>query len=244
MIYSGVLAQHYDQLFPESTAASEVRLYASLINQHGTPALEVGSGTGRLLIPLLTQGHSIEGLEPSAEMTTLCLEKARMRELQPLIRKGSLPDVALPRIYRIIIVPSGTFQCVNRRDAPRALATLRSALVSEGVLVLAMADRPRLPPPDGIDQISVPNGGAITFREDSAWDLDQRVESIRLTCAVSDKVGRTTFESYSALVTYYGSDEMSSLLKAAGLRVVSHQPMPWDATGESSPMRLWVAQAT
>ncbi|RYD65398.1 MAG: class I SAM-dependent methyltransferase, partial [Verrucomicrobiaceae bacterium] len=43
-----------------------------LLRGHPGISLEIGCGSGRLLLPLLQKGHNVEGLELSREMLDLC----------------------------------------------------------------------------------------------------------------------------------------------------------------------------
>ena len=45
--------------------------YRRLIEAGGGPALEMGSGTGRLLVPYRKAGLDLEGVEPSADMARI-----------------------------------------------------------------------------------------------------------------------------------------------------------------------------
>jgi len=45
--------------------------------EDGQPALDAGCGTGRLLVPWLRAGLDVDGCDASADMVTLCRERAR-----------------------------------------------------------------------------------------------------------------------------------------------------------------------
>lgn len=70
--YRGLLAQTWD-LFRGDTSQWPDRLfYREFISQHGGRMLDVGCGTGRLLLDYLMDGVDIEGVDNSPEMLTLC----------------------------------------------------------------------------------------------------------------------------------------------------------------------------
>jgi len=49
----------------------------------GQPALDVGCGTGRLLLDFLASGMDIDGVDNSPEILALCCETAQQRGLEP-----------------------------------------------------------------------------------------------------------------------------------------------------------------
>src|SRR5207253_7390676 len=98
-----------------------------LIERYGQPALDVGCGTGRLLLDYLGAGIDIDGVDNSPEMLARCQEKAGRLGLCPALYQQSMEALALPRRYRTILVPSSSFQLVT--DPEAAAAAMRRFLV-------------------------------------------------------------------------------------------------------------------
>lgn len=95
----------------------------ALITQNGGAALDVGCGTGRLLLRYLADGLAVEGIDTSADMLAICREKAQQQGLQPMLYEGYMQNLDLPRHYRTIYVPCGTYCLVTDRE--QAMETLR-----------------------------------------------------------------------------------------------------------------------
>ena len=66
-IYDAVYADRDDAAFWQAMAAAA----------GGGPILELGCGTGRVLLPLARAGYEITGLDLSAQMLERCRAKAR-----------------------------------------------------------------------------------------------------------------------------------------------------------------------
>jgi SAM-dependent methyltransferase len=139
--YTGLGALAWAQ-FSVDEPGPDQRFFQRIIEQHAGPALDVGCGTGRLLIPYLLAGLEVEGIDPSAEMLALCRCKAAERGLIPQLYQQAMQHLDLPRCYHTIFIPCGTIQLVIDRDQVfEALRRLHAHLVPAGVLVLTIYNR-------------------------------------------------------------------------------------------------------
>src|SRR5947207_15921132 len=111
--YTGMMADAWDLLRGDTSTWSDRFFYRDLIGQHGQPALDVGCGTGRLLLDFLAQGIDIDGVDNSPEMIELCRQKAHRLGLRPALFQQPMEDLQLLRAYHTIIVPSSSFQLVT-----------------------------------------------------------------------------------------------------------------------------------
>jgi len=135
--YRGLLAKNWD-LFRGDTSGWEDRVFFhELILQHGQPALDVGCGTGRLLLDFLAHGLYVDGVDISPEMIELCRQKAQALGLHPVIYQQAMESLDLPRRYRTIFVPSSSFQLLTDLEAAReAMRRLFAHLQAGGVLAM------------------------------------------------------------------------------------------------------------
>ena len=102
---------------------SDRHWYLKVVQQHGQPVLDVGCGTGRILLDFLTQGIDIDGVDNSPDMLALCREKAQKLGLSPKLHQQTMETLDLPRRYQTILVPSSTFQLIT--DPDMALQAMR-----------------------------------------------------------------------------------------------------------------------
>ncbi len=135
--YRGLLAASWDLLRGDTSNWDDRHFYLALIRAEGEPVLDVGCGTGRLLLDYLAEGIDVDGVDVSPEMLALCREKAGRLGLAPALYEQSMEELDLPRRYRTIIVPSSSFQLVLEPEAAReAMRRLAACLDAGGVLVL------------------------------------------------------------------------------------------------------------
>lgn len=135
--YHGMMAQTRD-LFRGDTSTWEDRpFYLEIIHESGEPALDVGCGTGRLLLDYLSQGVDVDGVDNSPEMLDLCRQKGAALGTMPTLHESDMETMSLPRHYRTIIVPSSSFQLgLEPKQAEKAISNLFAHLLPGGVLVM------------------------------------------------------------------------------------------------------------
>ena len=83
---------------------AELQFYGSAIERYGQPALDLGCGTGRMLVPLLQRGFDVDGCDVSADMLAYCRAKAQAAGLAPQLFQQSDEELALPRTYGTIYI--------------------------------------------------------------------------------------------------------------------------------------------
>ncbi len=103
------------------------------------PLLELGCGTGRLLVPLARAGYAVTGVDLSPEMLTIAREKqvaADLGERVTLI-EGDYATAALGGPYRLAFCVMNTFlHLITIEEQVAALRHWRQHLAPRGLLVL------------------------------------------------------------------------------------------------------------
>ena len=75
--YRGLMAASWDLGQGDTSHREDRVFFREIIGQFGQPALDVGCGTGRIILDYLSDGIDIDGLDNSPEMLAICREKAR-----------------------------------------------------------------------------------------------------------------------------------------------------------------------
>ena len=71
--YEGLFAEFYDILHAGQTV--DVGVFLDLAVERGGPALELGCGTGRVLVPLAAAGVEATGIDSSRDMLAILTRK-------------------------------------------------------------------------------------------------------------------------------------------------------------------------
>ncbi len=70
-----VSAKYYDGAYSNMHDLVDAQFYVGLAKESGGPVLELGCGTGRVLLPIARAGVEIQGLDNSRPMLDLLREK-------------------------------------------------------------------------------------------------------------------------------------------------------------------------
>jgi ubiquinone/menaquinone biosynthesis C-methylase UbiE len=134
--YKGLMAEAWDVLRGDTSNWADRHFYLEIIQMYGQPVLDVGCGTGRLLLDYLQQGVDIDGVDNSPEMLAICKQKAGELKLEPNLYEQYLENLDLPRKYQTILVPSSSLQLIVDLEAVvRVMKRLYAHLLPNGVVV-------------------------------------------------------------------------------------------------------------
>jgi SAM-dependent methyltransferase len=191
--YTGLMARAWDPLRGDTSDWEDRALFLELIGELGQPVLDVGCGTGRLLLDYLALGIDIDGLEISSDMLDILRAKAASLGLDVTgrIYQGAMESHTLPRRYRVVLVPSSSYQLLtDPADAARAMRGFHDTLLPGGTLVMPWIDIPH-DHPGGADEVfrdeaTLPDGATVR-RSYRAWydaaagleHTDDRYELVR-----------------------------------------------------------------
>ena len=135
--YYGMMAEFWD-LFRGDTSTWEDRFfYLDVVKKYGSPVLDVGCGTGRILLDFMQQGIDIDGVDNSPDMLARLHQKAEKLNLHPTVYQQEMHELSLPRKYQTILVPSSSFQLLLDAALPLiAINRFYEHLLPDGVLVM------------------------------------------------------------------------------------------------------------
>jgi SAM-dependent methyltransferase len=102
----------------------------------GQPALDLGCGTGRLLLPWLRAGLDVDGCDASADMIAHCRDAAERDGLATNLYVQSMHELDLPRRYRTIVVCGALGLGGRRADTAEGLRRIYEQLEPGGTFVV------------------------------------------------------------------------------------------------------------
>ncbi len=225
--YRGLMARSWDLLRGDTSKWQDRQFYLEQIRESGEPALDVGCGTGRLLLDYLGEGIDIDGVDNSPEMLALCREKADALGLQPTLFEQQMESLELPRKYQTIIVPSSSFQLLVELDAAKeAMRRFQLNLEPGGVLAMPFMLF-RLASTQTEEQAGKWHGPRESERDDGAlvrrwtrvrYDLAAQLEHTedRYEVIVDGEIMKTEQFGRSPATRWYTQEQSTALFEGAG----------------------------
>jgi SAM-dependent methyltransferase len=134
------IAELYDHVVPYRERA-DVGFFVDAARESGGPVLELGCGTGRVLIPTARAGMAITGLDLSPHMLEVCrnrlmLEPEDVRSRVRLVQ-GDMRQFEFGKKFRLVTLPFRPFQhLMTVADQLACLGCIRRHLAKGGRLIL------------------------------------------------------------------------------------------------------------
>jgi len=135
-----IAADLYDYVVPYANRP-DVAFYVDAAREAAGPVLEIGCGTGRVLIPTARAGVEIAGLDASPEMLAVCrtrlsVEPPEIQSRATLVH-GDMRTFDLGRRFALATIPFRPFQhLLTVEDQLACLQSIHRHLTPDGRLVL------------------------------------------------------------------------------------------------------------
>lgn len=132
-----IYARFYDLDFGEADA--DLFMYQQFASRCGSPILELGCGTGRVLLPLARQGYRITGVDLSRPMLEVARSKVAAEGLsgQVTLSRQDMREMELDDRFNLAFAAINSFMhLLSTDDQLAALARIRHHLNPGGLLIL------------------------------------------------------------------------------------------------------------
>jgi SAM-dependent methyltransferase len=223
------IAHYYDLIHSELT--EDIKFLLRIAEPINGRLLELGSGTGRLVIPLARAGYKVTGIDLSDEM--MAIGKRKVADLRESVQnritfiKGNMFSFKLAQDFELAIYGHNTFMHIGRFDIDRALKNVRSHLIGSGMLLIDV-DNPIEVADSSIDHLMVlertfktPQSGDIVAQYASSWaESDRQVRHISWIFDRSPTAGGAVVRHIveTSFYYYYGH-QIEIALDAAGFSI-------------------------
>lgn len=199
--YARILAQSYDSVYGLLRDPSgDIEFYVELAKGSGGPVLELGCGTGRILIPTAQAGLECVGLDVSPEMLVVLRSKNAPQNIE--LVSGRMETFSLGEArFQLVKAPFRAMQ--HLLDVELQLQTLeniRRHLAPGGVFVFDVFD-PKL---DRMAILEEPESQGVVFRH-NGHEM-RRLETVRRD--PSTQVITVTFRLEGGPVELLGTTEI------------------------------------
>lgn len=236
----------------------DIAFFVEMAKAADGPILELGCGTGRVLIPTARAGIEIVGLDLHAAMLAICREKLSRESPEVRARvqlvEADMRQFDLGREFVLVTIPFRAFQHLLTVDDQLAcLARVRRHLRAGGTFILDLFNPhlPRLVDDRYLSEVAeepeftMPDGRQVERRSRIvSRDLARQIQQIELIYYVSRRDSRQERLVDSFPMRYFFRYEVEHLLARSGFRVVElYADYDRSAFGSKDPGEL-IAVAT
>lgn len=226
------VADFYDHVVPYRSRP-DVTFFVEAAEESGGPVLEVGCGTGRILIPTARAGVEITGLDLSSLMLAVCRERLS-HEFEAVRSRAELVQADMRRFdlgktFALVTLPFRPFQHLPTVDDQLAcVSSVARHLTQGGRLILDifnpsldMLTLPEVGQEYGEEpEFEAPDGRRIVRRHRTvACDRFEQVNQFELIYYVTHPDGRTERLVHEFPLRYIFRFEAEHLLARCGFTV-------------------------
>jgi len=211
----------------------DIAFFVEAASKAGSPVLEVGCGTGRVLIPTARSGVDVVGLDLSPHMLAVCRERLRdePEAVQSRIRlvQADMRRFDIGRVFTLVTLPFRPFQhLLTVEDQLSCLESIRRHLADGGRLILdvfnpsldALVNRPLGEETAEEPEFTAPDGRRVTRRHKTvAHDRFNQIGDFELVYYVNHANGREERLVHAFRLRYLFRFELEHLLARAGFAI-------------------------
>jgi SAM-dependent methyltransferase len=215
-------AEFYDRLMSDPDSSADVAFYSSIAGSTPASILELGCGTGRLLLPLARAGYVMTGIDNVPGMLTVARRKAGDAGMAAGLLLADVRQFELDAKFRLIFFAHNSIGHLHTlNDLQACLRCVRAHLADDGLFVIDMFNpMPRLlavaPEVRGrIGGFVGPAGERVEVTETSRYD--DATQMLHRVWHLTPASGQETSVAFKTRVMF--PQELDSLLHLNGFSV-------------------------
>jgi len=251
------VADFYDAMY-NLARPHDVGFFIDCSKKSGGRTLEVGCGTGRVLIPTAAAGCDITGLDLSPHMLRICRQKLDkqpedVRQRVKLV-EGNMTDFDTGEKYQLVTIPFRPFQhLVTVGEQKACLACIHRHLSPEGLLVFDVFNPnfARLGANPGneyekedLPEKRLPDGRKLRRTNRlTGFHRDRQYNDVELIYYITYPDGKTERLVQAFPMRYFFRYEIEHLLEICGFKVVDlFGDFDKSAYSGDSPEMIFIAE--
>jgi len=225
--YSGFFAEFYDILHSN---LNDLKFYKNMAKEYGPRILEIGSGTGRILLPLAREGYQMTGLELNEDMLEICRKKIKEENDETIEKieliKGDMRDFEIDEVFDLIIAPCNVIcHIIDSSDLRKTLNCFKGHLAKDGVMVIdnSLPDIESMVENNGREKVleltNPKNGRKIVNRFTPTYDFVEQVKKDSIIIREYDGETKTREAEVNEKLTFYFPRELRAVIRSEGFEI-------------------------
>jgi 2-polyprenyl-3-methyl-5-hydroxy-6-metoxy-1,4-benzoquinol methylase len=224
------IARYYDA--ENSDKTDDLAMYTDLAAEYGSPILDIGCGTGRVMLHLAQEGYEVHGIDRDAAMLQRAQHK---REALPHLKdkltfyQGDVLQHDLSQHFKLVLLTYNMLTHFHEQEQQIALLKrLRKLVEKQGLLVIDVPNAGNVFASEDTDAVTLertftdPESGHLVMQQ-SVSTLDRAEQLLHVTWIYDEVTADGTLKRTFVPVVfrYYFLSEISLLLKLTGFEVES-----------------------
>lgn len=208
----------------------DINLYLQLAQQHGGPLMDIGCGTGRVMIPLAQNGYEMHGIDIEQAMLDRaeeCRQASDILKKNMTLHHGDVLSYELDKKFKLMLVPyNGLMHFHDQETQLKVLQKLRSWTADDGLMVLDLPNAGEIFATQETAAVMMertflePETGHMVMQQSVSY-LDRVRQLLQVTWIYDEITGDGTLKrTFAPLVLYYYFySEIKLLLERCGFEV-------------------------
>lgn len=222
--YQGLCTEYYE-LDKPGPPEDGLAFYCKLADEAKGPILEPMCGSGRFLIPMFKKGYNIVGFDTSSHMLDVARKKCNDGKIAAGLINASFQTFRSSHPFELIFIPSGSICLLTEKEQlTQALSTVFDSLEKKGKFVFEIDTLSSIEEPQEVWKghwIDKPDGSKLILNTFAKFDAASRINATLCRYELWEKNHITKTEVEDFRVRLYELDEMESLLKYHGFKVIN-----------------------
>lgn len=231
--YGSLCSLFYDTVKKHPTAG-ELTFYLSFLHKKPGRVLEAMCGNGRLLIPFMQHGYTVDGVDNSPAMLERCRQRCEELGLKPELFANTLDSFISPHRYTTVTIAVASFQLItDRASALASLQNLHTHMQKNGTLLIDIF----VPNTSSTERITrsarIDQNATITCSTRYIFDEEKKIADAFCTYELIVNGMLEKQEHELLQITWYSDEEITDLLTQAGFEVIRFYDETFRSSGPS-----------
>lgn len=226
--FYSTIAHYYDAENTDKT--DDIGLYLQLAEKYGGPIMEVGCGTGRVMIPLAHQGYEVHGVDSVRAMLDIAegyRTTSPVLSQNMILHHGDVVTFELDTTFPLVLVPyNGLMHFRDQSSQIKVLEKLRRWTAQGGLLVLDLPNAGDVFATQETDSVMYertflePHTGHMVMQQSISY-LDRVQQQLSVTWIYDEITGDGLVKRTIAphVLYYFFFAELKLLLERTGFEV-------------------------
>ena len=227
----GWYAQYYDVIYKRKDYKKECMYLEGLFRKHSQrkvkTVLDLGCGTASHIIPFIEKGYKVTGVDASAQMLKLAVQKLGKLKLKAELSREKLRSFRLGRKFDVILCLFSVIDYITRRKSLlSALENIAGHMKKNSLFIFDFWNESAVNGQYSPRKTNLFKVNGKVFERSSITRIypSKRICEVSYTCSLRQSGRLVRQDREKHVLRYFSTDEMRGYLEMAGLKMIDAHP--------------------